>query len=375
MLKTIDLFAGAGGLSFGFQLAGGYKIVAAAEINKYARETYKANIAQDDPSFVFIENVQGYDFVALNERLGGIDIVIGGPPCQGFSNANRQKNHIISMNNGLVKEYFRAIKEIRPKAFVMENVSMLRSDTHRFYESAADKDQIDTLIKAGFSIPTRDDTLLVADRTFEGIDYDNLDISAFQSVKLPDDLAQLIAVLNKNLNNDRRLPTYLEKHINQIITKTKAFVFCHNSALKGVYRRDCHRPSPRDLPVLVCDGFVLGFEPKPEYHAPVFRVLSRKTGEIDCRVEIRGGTGVFAGSAAERPISGIQIARFLAEGIPGFATFVQEMFQPVAAFPVKRSRLTDAFRLRDPEILVDHHLRAFDHPGKHGGTECTRCND
>lgn len=224
MLKTIDLFAGAGGLSFGFQLAGGYKIVAAAEINKYARETYKANIAQDDPSFVFIENVQGYDFAALNERLGGIDIVIGGPPCQGFSNANRQKNHIISMNNGLVKEYFRAIKEIRPKAFVMENVSMLRSDTHRFYESAADKDQIDTLIKAGFSIPTRDDTLLVADRTFEGIDYDNLDISAFQSVKLPDDLAQLIAVLNKNLNNDRRLPIYLEKHINQIITKTKAFV-------------------------------------------------------------------------------------------------------------------------------------------------------
>ena len=224
MLKTIDLFAGAGGLSLGFQLAGGYRIVAAAEINKYARETYKANIAKNDPNFVFIENVQGYDFAALNERLGGIDIVIGGPPCQGFSNANRQKNHIISMNNGLVKEYFRAIKEIRPKAFVMENVSMLRSDAHRFYESAADKDQIDALIEAGFSIPTRDDILLVADRRFEGIDYDNLDLSVFESGKLPADLAQLIAVLNKNLSNSRRLPTYLKKHLNQIITKTKAFV-------------------------------------------------------------------------------------------------------------------------------------------------------
>ena len=44
MLKTIDLFAGAGGLSLGFQLAGDFKIVAAAEINKYTRETYKANI-------------------------------------------------------------------------------------------------------------------------------------------------------------------------------------------------------------------------------------------------------------------------------------------------------------------------------------------
>ena len=47
------------------------------------------------------------------------------------------------MNNGLVKEYFRAIKEIKPKAFVMENVSMLRSDTHRFYESTKDNQEIE----------------------------------------------------------------------------------------------------------------------------------------------------------------------------------------------------------------------------------------
>ena len=224
MLKTIDLFAGAGGLSLGFQLAGGFKIMAAAEINKYARETYKANIAKNDPDFVFIENVLGYDFAELNERLGGIDIVIGGPPCQGFSNANRQKNHIISMNNGLVKEYFRAIKEIRPRAFVMENVCMLRSDTHRFYESVSDKEQIDDLIEAGFPIPTRDDTLLISDMAFDGIDYESLDISAFQSVRLPNDLAKLIVVLNKNLNNPRRLPTYLKKHRNQIITKARAFI-------------------------------------------------------------------------------------------------------------------------------------------------------
>ena len=224
MLKTIDLFAGAGGLSLGFQIAGGFKIVAAAEINKFARETYKRNIAKNDRDFVFIENVQGYDFASLNERLGGIDIVIGGPPCQGFSNANRQKNHIISMNNGLVKEFFRAIKEIKPKAFVMENVSMLRSDTHRFYESAADKEQIDTLIDAGFSIPTRDDTLFIADRLFEGIDYEHFDIGAFHAVKLPADLAQLISVLNKNLNKPRRLPVYLEKHRKQIIAKVQSYI-------------------------------------------------------------------------------------------------------------------------------------------------------
>lgn len=99
MIKAIDLFAGAGGLSYGFYLTGEYELVAAAEINENARATYKQNIAKHAEKFEFINNVIGYDFGALNQRKGGeIDVVIGGPPCQGFSNANRQKNHLISMN-------------------------------------------------------------------------------------------------------------------------------------------------------------------------------------------------------------------------------------------------------------------------------------
>lgn len=89
--KTIDLFAGAGGLSYGFLQTGKFELVAAAEINKNAWATYKKNIADDVPGFVYIENVVNCDFTKLNKDLGGIDIVIGGPPCQGFSNANRQK--------------------------------------------------------------------------------------------------------------------------------------------------------------------------------------------------------------------------------------------------------------------------------------------
>ena len=160
---VIDLFAGAGGLSYGFLQTGRFQLIAAAEINSNAQATYRKNIADKVPGFVFIDNVVGYDFAQLNTDLGGIDIVIGGPPCQGFSNANRQKNHLISMNNGLVKEYFRAIKEIRPRAFVMENVSMLRSDTHRFYESRKDNKEIDNLILQGYSIPKRADSVVVAD--------------------------------------------------------------------------------------------------------------------------------------------------------------------------------------------------------------------
>ena len=95
MYKTIDLFAGAGGLSLGFQQTGRFRLLAAAEINPNARATYNENIPSAEDPFEFIENVVGFDFAALSDRLGGIDVVIGGPPCQGFSNANRQKNHLI----------------------------------------------------------------------------------------------------------------------------------------------------------------------------------------------------------------------------------------------------------------------------------------
>lgn len=222
--KVIDLFAGAGGLSYGFLQTDKFRLVAAAEINENAQATYRANIADAVPGFVFIDNVVGCDFSKLNTDLGGIDIVIGGPPCQGFSNANRQKNHLISMNNSLVKEYFRAIKEIHPLAFVMENVSMLRSDTHRFYESYKDNAEIDALIESGHDIPKRQDSVVVASGRFEGIDYEHIAELNINDVALPAGLQQLLSVLNKNKNNPRRLPNYLDKHSVEICKQIDAYI-------------------------------------------------------------------------------------------------------------------------------------------------------
>ncbi len=213
MIKTIDLFAGAGGLSYGFLMTGEYQIVVAAEINKNARKTYQSNIVKDVVNFEFIENVIDYDFAALNTRLeGSIDVVIGGPPCQGFSNANRQKNHLISMNNSLVKEYFRAIRQIRPKAFVMENVSMLESDTHRFYESRKDNGEIDALIANGHNIPKRKDTLLLSKVSYEGIDMFRLPESNLSEIVIPEQMTHLLSVLKKDIGNPRRLPNFLAKN-------------------------------------------------------------------------------------------------------------------------------------------------------------------
>lgn len=129
MHKVIDLFAGAGGLSLGFKQTGKYEIAAAFEINQNAQKTYKKNHAGTE----VYSDVCASNYKKIQKKHGKIDIVIGGPPCQGFSMANRQKNHVISQNNMLVKQYVRAVKELKPKAFVMENVEMLKSDVHRFY--------------------------------------------------------------------------------------------------------------------------------------------------------------------------------------------------------------------------------------------------
>lgn len=226
MINTIDLFAGAGGLSLGFMMTKQFNLLAAAEINENARNTYKKNIAKNNDTFTFINNIVGYNFTKLNKDVDGIDLVIGGPPCQGFSNANRQKNHLISMNNGLVKEYFRAIKEIRPKAFVMENVSMLQSEKHRFYESFTDNDKIDALIRDGASIPKREESIIVSKCVLAGIAIKPIvtDSCLINQLLLPEKLAHFFSVLKKYTNNNSKLTKFLEKNKKDIIKAIERYI-------------------------------------------------------------------------------------------------------------------------------------------------------
>lgn len=155
--NTIDLFAGAGGLSLGFLQTKKFKISVAYEINPDMQETYKNNHKKT----VLYDDVTQANYSELVKKYGKFDIVIGGPPCQGFSNANRQKNHAVNMNNMLVKEYMRAVIELQPMAFVMENVSMLKSNVHRFY---MDKDDIEIVKK--YNIPYNYSEIVLLDKRF-----------------------------------------------------------------------------------------------------------------------------------------------------------------------------------------------------------------
>lgn len=218
MYKTVDLFAGAGGLSYGFEMTGKFLVVAAAENNKNAQKTYKANHL--NPKLDMIDDVRKCDFKKLAEKFDGIDVIIGGPPCQGFSNANRQKNHIVSMNNSLVKEYFRVVKEIKPKAFIMENVAMLASKTHKFYDSQKDHDEVVSL-----GIEMKQDELVLSDEMYKEFDLLTIinenDESAYQ---VSDELFQLLNVLYKNRKNQEKLEKYIKKNAKVLIKEIEEFL-------------------------------------------------------------------------------------------------------------------------------------------------------
>lgn len=133
---AISLFCGAGGCSLGFKQAG-YEILYANDKDSAAIETYKRNFPQ---ALCDNEDINNLNFNKILKDIqikpGELDILIGGPPCQGFSTAGTRfwddpRNH-------LLKSYINALETIRPKWFIMENVEgLLTSNKGKYIYEAA----------------------------------------------------------------------------------------------------------------------------------------------------------------------------------------------------------------------------------------------
>jgi DNA (cytosine-5)-methyltransferase 1 len=119
--KFVDLFAGCGGLSLGLQQAG-FTPWFVNEIVEQFAGTYKANHDLSDDHY-YIGDIASLnqELDKYKEILSDITLVCGGPPCQGFSMANRQRI-LDDPRNGLYKEYLLFLSHVRPKFFIMENV-------------------------------------------------------------------------------------------------------------------------------------------------------------------------------------------------------------------------------------------------------------
>lgn len=123
-LRVLDAFAGAGGFSLGFQLSG-FDIVGAIEIDSWASQTFLHNHPSSIVLTRDIELLSDADIATIFSGHNKPDVVIGGPPCQGFSIANRSAGDPKDPRNGLFMHFVRLGRILEPEVMVMENVPNL----------------------------------------------------------------------------------------------------------------------------------------------------------------------------------------------------------------------------------------------------------
>lgn len=111
-LRLLDLFAGAGGLTQGFKATGKFRSVGAVEHDVAAAATYTVNHGRH----IYVGDIQEW----LRGDLPAADVVVGGPPCQGFSNLGSKD--VQDPRNLLWEQYLATLKRVQPIYFVLENV-------------------------------------------------------------------------------------------------------------------------------------------------------------------------------------------------------------------------------------------------------------
>ncbi|TFD46643.1 DNA cytosine methyltransferase [Cryobacterium sp. TMT1-2-1] len=158
-IRVLDLFAGAGGLTAGFHSASSrFTTVRAVEMDRAAAASYEATFGK---GIVYPGSIQ--DWLA-NETVPEVDVIIGGPPCQGFSTLGKQD--VEDTRNSLWKQYAETIIRAKPKYFVVENVAAFRK-SHQY------QDFVDATEKGG----------LLENYTFEDDVLNAADFGAFQARK------------------------------------------------------------------------------------------------------------------------------------------------------------------------------------------------
>lgn len=134
---AIDLFSGAGGFSLAAKTEG-VEVLAAIEFDASAVKTYKTNLAHKGSSELVInDDINKVDIPKLRKELGikkeELDLLLGGPPCQGFSSHRILDAGVDDPRNTLLLKYFDFVKVFKPKAFLLENVPGLLWKKHEKY--------------------------------------------------------------------------------------------------------------------------------------------------------------------------------------------------------------------------------------------------
>lgn len=147
--KAIDLFCGCGGISVGLQKAG-FDILAGIDIEKKYLVTFKHNFPNAKALNTDITTIAASEFMQLLDIAPGeLDILVGGPPCQGFSkNVPRKNRFLEDPKNLLVKSFLDYCEALQPKMVLMENVAEMKNGFEEIYS----QEVISRLEEAGYTV-------------------------------------------------------------------------------------------------------------------------------------------------------------------------------------------------------------------------------
>jgi DNA (cytosine-5)-methyltransferase 1 len=222
-LKYVDLFCGAGGFSLGFDKLG-FQNIFSIDIQKDFCDTYrenfpKHNLIQNDITKITKKEIHKYT------KSNEIDVIIGGPPCQGFSIAgNIGRKFIDDPRNRLFQEFVRVVSIINPKYFVMENVARLY--THNNHQTKKEiiedfnklgyKVECHILNSADYGVPQiRKRVIFIGSRMNDKIYFPNVSHTTYKTVKNAlEDLPTLKSGDNSPLLNHKAM-----NHTEQMLHK------------------------------------------------------------------------------------------------------------------------------------------------------------
>lgn len=131
--RILDLFCGAGGFSYGMHKNSHFETAVALDFNGYATETFKRNMSSTVVITGDIKEASVRENVLREAKGKNVNMIIGGPPCQGFS-LKGKKLGLRDSRNFLFLEYLKFVEEIRPEVFVIENVKSLLTTARGWFK-------------------------------------------------------------------------------------------------------------------------------------------------------------------------------------------------------------------------------------------------
>lgn len=131
--RVLDLFCGAGGFSYGMHKNKNIDTVIAVDFNKSATNTFKQNMPDTEVITGDITMPEIKDEIIKKSRAAGINMIIGGPPCQGFAMKGK-KLGLEDPRNFLFLEYLKIVEELQPEVFVIENVKRILTSSNGWFK-------------------------------------------------------------------------------------------------------------------------------------------------------------------------------------------------------------------------------------------------